>query len=560
MATSTPLYLLKDRRPDSCFVDQIYDPDVDGLPTDEMAHVIPNVGAIAVDRNDGYAMYVVTAVNETTYKCTLAPVRLIQSEDNEVVEILSYGNDKFMLYYDDRTLPTKLVVDGKLRLFGSALAEYRLVRTTADGQEEVISLYVQSNDTYSGDRIPLTTVIPGSAVKQCTNCHTLHTLETGETVKLEAYDTLGFLSVVVHLFVKKATILNDLASSTDIVTEFRATANQMDGDDFYIYQKQDLEHLVISPELVYSDGTTETLTIDNQMTFAYGIADFMPSFAGQRQKIMIKAFLGRNQVSPLEETDGKSRFVTVEKWITVRANKTYDNIKISILPQWNASANAYSLKLVAYSDKRDQIYDVTGLTTIRGFDGALFNTRQEVTLDVDLKDVFGEAASMVYQQKSFITLRNFTEFQRYILQEDLEEPYVYGVESSTIRRPVIHYDGTLEQYFVPTSAFANKEAFLEAFYSMARPPFDPETELEAPAPTHFTVRNSDTLATIIAAPLTIDQYNLAWNIVSAGQANQYLGGQLVVEFLIETSGDYQILFGVPVDVHASLTGYNTENN
>ena len=556
MTTNTPIYLLKDRRPDSCFVDQIYDPDRDGFPHDDMAVVIPNEGALAIDRNDGFAAYVVTYVHPVTFKSTLEPIRILQGED-DVIEILSYGNDKFMLYYDDRTRPTKLIVDAKLRLFGSGLAEYRLVRTSAAGEEEIISLYMQSNENYSGDRIPLTTVLPGTAVKQATNCHTLHQIETGEVVKMEVYDHLGLLSVVVHLFVKKATILNDLASSTDIITGFEATANQMDGDDFYIYQKQDLSQLVISPELIYSDGTSEQLTIDNISCFLYGMDDFMPSFPGQRQKLLIKKYLGRNQVSELSEFDGRSRYVTLEKWVTVKANKSFDGIKISIIPMWNSTDNAYVLKLIAYSDRRDKIFNVTPYATIRGFDGAEYYNQQEVTIDIDLKNVFGSEASMIYQQKGFITLRPFGEFQRYIIQEDLEEPYVYGVESSTIRRPVVHYDSTLQQYFIPTSLFANKEAFLEAFYEMARPPYDPDTELKAPTPTHFTIRNVDTLATVIATPLTIDQYSLAWNIVTQGLPNQYVGGQLIVEFLIQTVNDYQMLYGVPVDVHPSQTGYNT---
>ena len=71
--SSTPIYLLKDRRPDSCFVDQIYDPDRDGLPSDTMAVVIPNIGALAIDRENGNSLYVVSTVNSTTFKSTLQP-------------------------------------------------------------------------------------------------------------------------------------------------------------------------------------------------------------------------------------------------------------------------------------------------------------------------------------------------------------------------------------------------------------------------------------------------------------------------------------------------------
>lgn len=558
MTTNTPIYLLKDRRPDSCFVDQIYDPDRDGSPTETMAVVIPNEGAIAIDRENGYLTYVVTAVNPITFKSTLQPIRILTSDEGETIEILSYGNDKFMLYFDDRTRPTKLTIDGKLRLFGSGLAEYRLVRTTAEGENEVISLYMNSNEEYFGDRIPLTVVQPGSSVKQCTNCHTLHTLQSGESVKLEVYDHLGILSVTVTLIVKRATILNDLASSTDVIVDFRATANQMDGDDFYVHQRQSLTNLVISPELIYSDGTNEILTVDNISCFAYGIDDFIPSFPGQRQKILIKKYLGRNQVSPDQEFDGRSRFVSLTKWITVVANKSMDGIKVSIVPVWNAGLVKYDFKFIAYTDKRDRVFDVTPFTTIVGsFDPALFNIRQKLIIDVDLTSIFGDEATITYRQQTYVTLKHFSEFQRYILQDNLDEPYVYGVESPNQRRPVIHYDSTLQQYFIPTSVFENKEAFVEAFYEMARPPFDPDMEIEAPTPTHFTIRNRDTLTTVIASPIEVDQFTQAWNILTPGSPDQYVNGQVIVEFLTQIADDYQIIYGSPVDVHPSLTGYNT---
>ena len=559
MTTSTPIYLLKDRRPDSCFVDQIYDPDRDGLPSENMAVVIPNEGAIAVDRHDGFATYTVIKVDPTTYKSTLQPIRIIKTaEENEVIEILSYGNDKFMLYFDDRTRPTKLMVDGKLKLFGSGLAEYRLVKTTTTGEKEIISIYLDTNDTIRGNRIPVVPVTPNSSMKQCTNAHTLHVLEEGESVQLEVYDHLGLLSVLVTLFVKRATLLNDLASSTDVIVEFNATANQMDGTNFYVHQRQDVSNLVISPELIYSDGSNEKLEIDNITCFLYGLEDFVPSFPGQRQKILIKKYLGRNQVSPLSEFNGRSRYLSLEKWITVVSNQSFEGIKVSVIPMWSGGTSKYTLKFIAYTDKRDIIYDVTPYTTIAGgFNGGVFHTQQTVIFDVDLTTIFGASASVLHRQVVYLVLKPYSEYQRYTIDDAKGDTYIYGVESSTIRRPTIHYDTTLHQYFIPTSRFENREAFLEAFYYMARPPFDPDVELEPVVPTHFTVRTVDTLTTVLATPIEIDQYGQIWNSLSLGNPNQHVGGQLIVEFLNYSADRFQILYGVPVDVHISPTGYNT---
>lgn len=561
MTTNSSLVLLKDRRPDSCFVDQIYDPDVDGSYSESLGRVIPNEGAIAVDRNDNYSIYTVSYVNPDTYKSTLVPARIIKTSDDDEIKIVSYGNDKFCLYYDDRIRPIQLLVDGKLVLFGSSLTEYRLIRVRADQSKEVISLYVESNEQYSGDRIPLTNVLPGSPVKMCTNCHTLHQLEDGETIILEVFDHVGALAVTLTLFVKRSVILNDLMSTTSVITEFDASANQMDGSDFYVYQRQPISQLVISPRLTYSDGSTEDLTIDNVSCFAYGLSDFIASFPGQKQKVTIKKFLGRNQVSPLATDDNNTRFVTTQKWITVKANESIDGIKVSIIPIWNPSTSKYTFKYIAYTDRRDRIFDVTTDTTIlNSFDGGIFDAFQNHNIEVDLTSVFGVSATVSYRQNAVIKLKHYNQFERYILKDSATDDYAYGVESSDKRRPVIHYDAAIEQYFIPTSRFANMEAFIEAFYLMARPPYNPDIELAPVTPTHFTIRNVDTLSTIIATPIDIDEYNQAWNVLTVGNPNQYVGGSMIVEFLTKVGDDYQILFGVPVDVHNSSTGYNTQTN
>lgn len=561
MTTDTKLYLLKDRRPQSCFVDQIYDPDVDGLPYDEMARVIPAVGALAIDRNDNYALYAVVAVHPTTYKVTLEPARILKTSETEEIGIISYGNDKFMLYYDDRVKPTQLLIDGKLRLFGSALSEYRLKRVAADGSDEFISLYVESNDTYGGERIPLAAISQGSPIKLCTNCHTLSTLTDGETITLEVFDNIGSLCVSITLFVKRSTILNDLVNSTTVITDFTATANQMDGTDFYVHQRQPVSQLVISPVLTYSDGSTEEISVDNISCFAYGLDDFVPSFPGQRQKILVKKFLGRNQVSPIAETNGSGKFVSLEKWITVIANQSLDGIKVSIIPLWNPTTQKYDFKYVAYSDRRDKVHDVTNyVTLLSSFDSGIFSIFQKLSFAVDLTEVFGTSATVEYRQSTHLKLKHYNEFERYVLKDSADDAYAYGVEAPERRRPIIHFDPSLGQFFVPTSRFANSAAFVEAFYKMARPPYDPDVELGPVTPTHFTIRNSDNLASLIAAPIEIAQYAQAWNILAQGDPSAFVGNVMIVEFLAKVSDQYQIIYGVPVDVYTSPTGYNTNTN
>ena len=169
-----------------------------------------------------------------------------------------------------------------------------------------------------------------------------------------------------------------------------------------------------------------------------------------------------------------------------------------------------------------------------------------------------------YRQNVFITLRPYSEFVRYVISDNENLEPTYGADSSIMRRPIIYYDSEIEQYFIPSSRFENKEAFLEAFYFNANPPFDVRETLSAPVPTHFTIRAIDSLNTMIATPIEIDSYTKAWNIIDQYYPSALVNGNVIVEFLYRISDtDYSILYGVPVDVYPvtnTTEAYNTLNN
>lgn len=562
--TST-IVLLKDQKPDSLFLSQMYDPDIDGAYVDGSAKLIPKPGSLVIDENNSGSLYYVASLDER-YKATLKPCKIVvNSEDSEVVKVLSYGNDKFYLFFDDRTKPTKLTIDHKLIVFGSGLSEYRLVRTNSSGKTEVISAYINTAEHYMGERIPLTDISGTSGAKQLTNCHTFFKgLQDGDTVEAQIYDSVGVLSLIVQLYVKRATILNDLSSNNSVITSFDATSNQMLGNDFYIYQRQDPSHLAITPIVTYADLSKEQLVINNKDCFLYGLENFTPSFPGQKQKIMIKKYLNYRQMSDLATQIGDKRFIVCEKMITVISNTTVDGIKVSVVPIYDLGNDFYYLKYIAYTDKRDKVIDVTDLVVpVTKFDGLNMTGSQVHTFNLDLGQVFGSDIYIPYQQTCYITLRPYKEYQRYTISDYSDLNPVYGVEGTLTRRPVIMYDATIEQYFIPTSKFANTEAFLEAFYYNANPPYDTNESISAIKPTHFTIRALDTLGTIITTPIEIDQYHQAWNITRTDTPSMLVGYNVIVEFLVVTTSNTQILYGVPVDVHLSenkYVEYNTKEN
>lgn len=558
------IQLLKDKRPTSCFIDQIYDPDKDGPWSDDESfpRVIPAEGAIAIDR-ESHVIYVVTYVDPVTYKSTIAPITTMaehdssSGNDSNVIKVLSYGNDRFTLFVNKDHKPTQLTISSNFVVFGHDLVKYQLYRYAKDGTREVISIYLDSDEEYRGEYIPLLPVMENSPVKQCTNCHTLHELEDGDTINMDIFDTTGVLRVTIRLVVVNETSINDLSSEADMIIGLDATALQMlDDGTFFLYQKQDVSHLGVIPRLKYHDGRYLDLPVDDKSTFIYGLEGFNPAFVGQRQRIIIKHFLGPKEVSNITQTTGTSRYVTCEKWVTVLPNEIMDAVKVSAMPIWNAAENNWYLKFVAYSDKRDKVYDATPyIKRVADVDTSLFGIPQRLRIEMDLSELFGASATLTYSQTVYFKFFHKNEFQRYLISDDSKMDTVYGVEAAgTIRRPIIFYDKNLSKYYVPTSRFRNSQAFLDAFYFKASPPVDDVIELTPPVPTHFTIRALDNLTTLVTAPISIDTYNVAWMINRTGNPAMLVGANVIVEFLKETSGGtFQILYGVPVDVHESTT-------
>ena len=136
----------------------------------------------------------------------------------------------------------------------------------------------------------------------------------------------------------------------------------------------------------------------------------------------------------------------------------------------------------------------------------------------------------------------------------------YGAESALIRKPIIHYDAELDNYFIPSTIFPTWNSVVEAFYIQARPPFDNVSETKAPTPTHFIIRDMNNAQMICGGAIPAEQFSQSWSTI--GGVDNLVGSTVVVEFLRETTttGVYEILYGVPVDVINSNTGYNTEEN
>lgn len=150
MSLNNNLVLFGSKRADNYLKSEIYDPDIDKLDPNQSGKIVPAVGSIVADDTSvetGFALYTVVALDPDTLKATLAPSKIISTEDGGPDRIIGYGNDNYMLNYNDRVTPSELYVDDKFVLYGLNSASYRLLRVDADNRSTVISLNVNGNMT-----------------------------------------------------------------------------------------------------------------------------------------------------------------------------------------------------------------------------------------------------------------------------------------------------------------------------------------------------------------------------------------------------------------------------
>ena len=296
--------------------------------------------------------------------------------------------------------------------------------------------------------------------------------------------------------------------------------------------------------------------MDNVQTFLFGQNDFVASYSGLKQPMLMKYNLSPNQTvsaNPAPGTEVTTSSISVPFTVTVVANQLAAPIKLSVIPQWNLGTSSYELQFYYYSTDHNRATNVTNFVTIPNgvFTGNNFTTWQSFSFTIDMNNVdpVNYPSFAPYTQNVALKFQPPAALVRYLIADSLSSSVIYGADSSACRRPVLYCDTSTNQYFLSSLLFQNSAAILQAFYYNASPPYNTNTETTPPVPTHFTIRNPNTGGLILTSPIPLTNYTSAFSLVN-GSDGYYVGGTVIVEFL-QISGDSStyILYGVPVDVH-----------
>lgn len=555
--STTPIILFTSNVPTVYRRSDIYDPAIHGVNPDNSGKLIPSVDALVVDdmtTDQTPTLLVVTAVDAITKASTLEPIRMADAVTSRVI---NYGNELLCLYYaESETLGRyRLTIDSKLHVFGEEDdAIYYVLSKRSDGVETIISNYVNDEGALDGYYVPLRDVDPSTGFSVFAECATTDTLTDGDRVYMKVYrastpvgggSTVYDLMTEITLVAKQAEQLSSLTIGNGAVTELEVIANQMDRDlNLVLYRGQALSELLITPKLKYANGHIDSMSIDDETVFAYGLTDVNNLLTGMQYEVLIKCAIPDSIPSTLLDPNGASRFITAVKTLIIKAQNVDAIMKISPIPYWDGSQ--WQLAFVGAPTSRvNQVYKLppTDVTYVEdyAFDGTVIGTAQHVKAEYTQTDLEGNVVT--YQQEFWITLFASATEPWWIVTDGIDG-VSYGKTEETWVTPIVEVDGTDNTVRIPVASFAAWANVVSNFYTRATPPKF-ITESTAPTPTHFNLRYASTGVLINVNPIPSTEYT---NTVTCTAATLLTDKTVIVEFLREVDDEMRFLYSVPVVV------------
>lgn len=514
--------------------------------------IVPQPGSLVRD-SDNTPLWVVS-VDPVTHLPEYTSVPLGAENDN-VVSLLNYGNSVLRLYVDYRHAPYPVTPDAKCVFIGKSPRFYTLTRNPGTAQASVISSYYDAAGKLVGQMVPLKPLDATRTSWYLPQCNTSETLVHNEEIRVTIYNEDGLEIYSSIIFAKESAVINESVIYAPTIVGMTVEGNQrLANGSLFLYEKQDFASLGLKATLVYDDGTTQTIPIDGQKCILYGQSDFIASFSGLQQKLMVKYFRSESEAVSPGIADQTGSMISVEVPVMVIPNTLGSTVKIIPVPIYQANTARYVMRYYMYSADGNTSTDITAYTSIvEGTlvtDSSRFGVSQTYVVGVDMNRVapLNYPVSTFYQQTIVIQFGPPTQLVKWTIRDSATSPNIYGIDNSGSRRPSIRYDRTLMRYFIPSSVFGNLEAMLKSFYYQSSPPYDPSVEQIPQRPTHFVVRDPVTGNMLVAAPIPVASFAQAFAILG-DTTGLYLNSVVLVEFLnVINSTTRRSLFGGPVDV------------
>ncbi len=445
-------------------------------------------------------------------------------------------SESYRAYLDTSVIPHTLALDSRLHVYGSASSYIKIFLGSNIGQDgTVVSMMYDQNGTLLGENIPLElAAMPGAnnvAVKAPRVGYCNRALPDGEVLTVVVYNSEGGVVSIQRVLVKNTSFVRTTDASRRYIESISIESPFISKSDPRLLEcpiNMPISSMSMVGVVTYNDGSRVELPIDGNKFLLHGFDKFVSTIRGQRLPLVLAYRLSAEEVSygPLS-SDGKT--MVVPYTITSTEAEGSYQVKLFAYPVWIDAVTGYRLEYFLANLDREKIYYVTPYVSLANgspaFDPKRYGIVQRISVGITLSDINGTFSAYRHTQQFEVSLLAPGNEQRdnwTVSFESDEAPYGAGVKA------VVEFvNANLWRYDLSAGALS-KEAWLEKVFYSTIPLFDSETEVRAPAPTHFV---------LVVGSRRIELAVSQWNIKTAISQHVNEGECVYLEFFKRTPTD-----------------------
>lgn len=501
---------------------------------------VPKIGDYVEDTSGPYTItYEVIDIDPTTLIAELKR----KFRENEMVQtsggLLGQTSATMRVYLNTSITPHVLAVEARLAVYGSMTSYAKIFLGTNVGPDgKCISFLYDNGGNFLTQNIPLDLVdpTPDHIKKVIRVCQTNQTMRSGELVTVVIYDDEGIEVSRDQLIVINTTFVRQVDTSQKYITEITLDSpyiSELDPKLLEFPLNTPVEAFSMQGVVHYSDGSTNTMPVDQTKFRVFGLENFISTVVGQHFPISICYTLSPGEVT-YNATSGEGMYVTAPYEMTTVNQIAAFTVKLYCYPVWSNAIQGYTLKWFMYNLDRTMSFEVTPFVHFNGdsdvYSSTAYGLKQNLSVRINLRDVSVTFKSFIYNQTFSLVLMepgtarttNWT-----IAYEPSQQP-LYGVNLKAKARMLAVSNWKLRI----DSGFVYLDNWLDRLFYDGKPLVDLQREVKAPEPDFF--------ALLIGADRF--EYPISmWNQELTIARDLTINGTLFIEFFKRTSSSDLVL-------------------
>lgn len=503
--------IVADRRNDTLNLADVYKYRL----VDSSPEIVRGTGKYVPKQDDlvydfGIGWMRVARVDESDYHVDLTIWKL-PTNDNDVDnidELIGDGpgstSESYRVYIDTRKFPHTLDVNSRLHAYSDTAKEIRVFRGgDISPTGTVISAnYDPETKEYLGDAIPMKLVKmeqPGNlGVMAPISGYSTIGLKNGAPVTVVTYNMAGSPIDIARMLVHNTNVVRhpeDYAKRVKSIELISPYLSKTEPNVLEVPLNATMATLSLRAKVTYTNGQTSTQDVSDETSngkfILVGFKYWSPQIAGDQQQLTL--FYSLSESEEYSYLQGETANGKVSARYSIRAMPLSPafTLKLFTFPVWKDSVSGYVLEhwlcdLARQITRRAPKSAVSLVDGSGAFDGLDYTTNQRLRFSVDLSVVDPSYEGYRFAQLVQIALLRpggaagssnwkvkFADNQLGWFGDQLQA----SVHAGSAGLSTINI----------ANGITDQATFLDKLYYQTSPLYDPQTEVRAPAPTHFAL-------------------------------------------------------------------------